>query len=218
MLAALNVTAWCLSISNKKIPLCSDDFDIEAHNRHRAALQKTNFYEFWFDITLCHSISLFDIQLPWVIAGFGRGKIVNYESQAAGQGYSVAYHRLFHPISAEATVYFYTNCDTEIPDDCDDEKIIDAFRRTIDNILFTNKNRFKSECNVVHVGKYTVHDERDPLLHVEFDIVSSREQKQSHMFFRGHRGRYLKVRISLPVGEAFKELPFKFVQDFADCL
>ena len=194
----------------------SDDFDIEAHSRRRADLLKTTVHEYWFDVTRYYSISLFDIQLPWVVAGFGRGKIVNYESQVVGQGYSVAYHGLFHPSPAEATVYFYTQCDNDIPNDCDDERTIDAFRRAIDEIIFVNKNQFKSECDVVQVGKYPVHDGGAEFLHVEFDIVSSHERKQSHMFFRGYAGRYLKVRISLPAEETFKEAPFMYIQEFAD--
>lgn len=194
----------------------SDGFDIEAHIRRRAAFQKTNFHEYWFDITHCYSISLFDIQLPWVIDGFCRGSIVNYESQVVGQGYSVAYHGLLYPSLAEATVYFYTKCVTDIPQDCDDERIIDAFRDAVDEVISVNENVFKSECKVVRAGKYTLNHEGLVFLHAEFDIASSRERKRSHIFFRGHAGRYLKVRVSLPADEKFEQVPFIFIQEFSD--
>ncbi len=157
-----------------------------------------------------------NIQLPWVVAGFGRGKIVNYESQVAGQGYSVAYHGLFHQNSAEATVYFYTNCSNYIPDGCDDEIIVDTFRDAIDEIIFTNNNLLKCECNVIKVGKYALHDDGAAYLYAGFEIISSSDRKQSHMFFRGYAGRFFKIRLSLPAEETFDNAPFKFIQEFAD--
>lgn len=194
----------------------SKDFDFKAHGRRRAALLKTNTHEYWFDVTHCYSKTLFDIQLPWVVAGFGRGKIINYESQVVGQGYSVAYHELFVANPAEVTVYFYTNNVTDIPDGCDDETITDVFRSIVDEVIFFNENRLDSECEVVQIGKYEVNDKGLAFMHAEIDIVSAREATKSHIFFRGHAGRYIKVRITLASEEALSKVPFAFIREFAE--
>jgi hypothetical protein len=195
----------------------SAEFDIKGHLLRRTTLQKKFEFNYWFDVTKCYSASLFDVFLPWFLSGFYRGKFVNYETKLPGLGYSVSYHGIAYPTPAEATIYFYTRRDANIPAGCNDQKIIDELRSAIDDVMIANRSKFGAECKIVRIAKYRPRDEGEEFLFADFDVVTPEHgPKKSLIFLRGHAGLYLKIRISLSSDEKFRELPFSFVEGLSN--
>lgn len=195
----------------------SPNFDHHAHLQRRNALRNVTQKEFWFDISSCYQQQLFGINLPWMLLGFGRGDITDYESQRPGMGYSVAYHGIEVPDVA-ATVYFYTLNESEIPDGPRSEEVIGQLQHAIGDVFQICEMQSKT-CVVEGTGIVEV-DGHDAWACAVLGVQEEGQaDRKTLILLRGHDGRFVKIRISFGAQAELEDLAFGFAKvAFVDVL
>jgi len=195
----------------------SPDFDIEAHFKRRDACRVVKPRAYWFDVTSCYSSTLYGINLPWVLAGLGRGNIVDYESTSPGQGYSVAYHTLGR-VGVTSSIYFYT-FGHHVSEDLEDELLIEHFKSVVRDIVEVNEGTHKKTCVLNEAGYFGTHGQEPAYLRAEFDLMSESDgPSKTFLYLKGRDGRFVKIRQSMPDDEGFKRQGINFIQEFTNIL
>jgi len=195
----------------------SPTFDVEAHYKRRDACRVVKPRAFCFDVTSCYSSSLFGINLPWVLSGFGRGAITDYESANPGQGYSIAYQPLGR-VGVTSSIYFYT-LGHHVSEGLEDELLIEHFKSVVREIVDVNEVTHKKTCVLKEAGYYGTHAQEPDYLRAEFDLTSESEGPlKTFVYLKGHDGRFVKIRQSMPDDEGFKRQGINFLQEFTNIL
>ena len=187
--------------------ISSPDFDFTAHRTKRDSLRKVFHRDYWFDLTGSHAQKLFGYNLPWEILGFIRGYVTDYESQRPGLGYSVSYHWRHE----EATLYVYDNGNSFIPDDPTDDVVVGQLRKNIDEVYEYARRTEMLECTLLSCDVKSIDGKKALWLCAEFSQkISEDDTKRSYIFLRGHRNRYIKVRMTVSENQELRNLPFEF--------
>lgn len=193
------------------------DFDEQAHLKKRDELRYAQPMIFWFDVTSCCSARLYGVELPWAIGNSLRGAITDYESQEAGQGYSVAYNSLTPP-KITSTVYFYTHGHTEISDDIQDETVIEHFRNTLDGIISYHDHKLEQTCELKTAAFFGPPGNPPQYISAELDFSTKTENMKTLLYLTTHDGRFLKIRQTMQNDDASKHFGFEFAGNFSSLL
>lgn len=125
-------------------------------------------------------------------AGFKRGKVINYEPENSGHGYSTAYHG---GPQGEATIYVYDLGLAHIPDGPTTRIIMDEFNSTTNDVLALPIDGRRVE----FIERYGTGapDRGEEFLCAEFVIEDAAGRRRSYLYLTGANRHFVKIRVTL---------------------
>ena len=133
------------------------------------------------------------IDLSPIYAGFAKFKVVNYDAEQPGLGYSIGYDGAE---KGQATVYVYDLNLRSIPDGPESEIVRRHFEGAISDV--TRNAQSTEESCVLLEKDWTGSPERGKeFLCAEFMLGNGASQRRSVLFLTAVGGKFLKARVTL---------------------
>ena len=159
-------------------------------------------------------VFLLGMRFPEYVAGLRRGRLVDYESQRAGLGYSAAYDKG----EERATVYVYDLGTSIIPTELISNTVRQQFARAQNDITGNiGPNKYSK---VTAVGKYSIADDEGNARYLcaSYEIEQDGKQQDSYLCLTSWDDRFVKFRVTMPHAAGSMNEASRFVSQWTETL
>jgi hypothetical protein len=159
-------------------------------------------------------VEVFEMRFGRELAGFTAAYVCDYEGKVPGLGKSIAYSG---GQTGEATLYVYDKQQNNIPDGPESQEVYDEFQIAIRDVFYlAERNGHSLKLLEIYVtGSPAVGAQ---FLCAELQLLDERGEHLTCVYMTGAKGRYLKLRMTLPRVEQASLVARTLADDIATCI